>query len=232
MPHADSLTKVVRLLALSDTAFPVGAFSFSDGLESAVACGVVRDAPSLEEYAYTIACQVAHTDGVAALCSLRAAESGDFDELLRADSTLIMAKTSFEARLKAVRMGRRLAELAARILPTPLTQRWHDAVQGGLADGCYATSLGVLCSAAEVGELEMFAAVVFGALATVSGAALRLLRLSHFDTQSLMFRLSERTDALYADVCEMTLDEMYTFAPEADILMSIHERGFSRMFMN
>jgi urease accessory protein len=66
----------------------------------------------------------------------------------------------------------------------------------------------------------------------VSGAALRLLRLSHFDTQRLMFRLSERTDALYADVCEMTLDEMYTFAPEADILMSIHERGFSRMFMN
>ena len=103
MPHADSLTQVVRLLALSDTAFPVGAFSFSDGLESAVACGVVRDAPSLEEYAYTIACQVAHTDGVAALCALRAAESGNFDELLRADSTLIMAKTSFEARLKAVR---------------------------------------------------------------------------------------------------------------------------------
>ena len=232
MPHADSLTQVVRLLALSDTAFPVGAFSFSDGLESAVACGVVRDAPSLEEYAYTIACQVAHTDGVAALCALRAAESGDFDELLRADSTLIMAKTSFEARLKAVRMGRRLAELAARILPTPLAQKWHDAVQGGLADGCYATSLGVLCSVAEVGEREMFAAVVFGALATVSGAALRLLRLSHFDTQSLMFRLSERTDALYAEVREMTLDEMYTFAPEADILMCVHERGFSRMFMN
>ena len=232
MPHADSLTQVVRLLALSDTAFPVGAFSFSDGLESAVACGVVRDAPSLEEYAYTIARQVAHTDGVAALCALRAAESGDFDQLLRADSALIIAKSSFEARLKTVRMGRRLAELVARILPTPLTQRWHDAVQGGLADGCYATSLGVLCSAAEVAGSEMFAAVVFGALATVSGAALRLLRLSHFDTQRLMFRLSERTDALYADVRDLALDEMYTFAPETDILMFAHERGFSRLFMN
>ena len=50
-------SKVARLLRLaefSDSAFPVGAFSFSNGLETAADRGLVRDAASLEEYVRTM----------------------------------------------------------------------------------------------------------------------------------------------------------------------------------
>ena len=30
----------------------------------------------------------------------------------------------------------------------------------------------------------------------------------------------------------MTLDEMHAFAPQIDILASLHEKGVKRMFMN
>ena len=46
-------SKVARLLRLaefSDSAFPVGAFSFSNGLETAVAEGLVHDAVTLEAF--------------------------------------------------------------------------------------------------------------------------------------------------------------------------------------
>lgn len=66
----------------------------------------------------------------------------------------------------------------------------------------------------------------------VLSAALRLVRVSHYDTQSILFRLSGEVPALYEAVRLLRLDEMSAFAPQADILASLHEKGEMRMFMN
>ena len=66
----------------------------------------------------------------------------------------------------------------------------------------------------------------------VLGAALRCVRVSHYDTQRILYRLGDRTDSLYDEIRDMTIDEMHAFAPQADILASMHEKGSSRMFMN
>ncbi len=232
MLSAESLGVVVRLLAVGDTAFPVGGFSFSDGLESAVACGVVSDAATLGDYAHTTLRQMATTDGIAAITAHRAARNGDFEALQRADRALHNFKTLAEARLKTLRMGRRLAELAARIAPSHLTSEWNTLLQHAHTEGTYAVSLAVLCASAGIAEREMFGVLVFGSLATVLGAALRLLRVSHFESQRLMFDLADSADALYDMARVRSLDEMSGFAPEVEILSALHERGFSRMFMN
>ena len=64
------------------------------------------------------------------------------------------------------------------------------------------------------------------------GAALRCVRVSHYDTQRILFRLAATAEATYDEVRDMTLDEMHAFAPQIDILASLHEKGVKRMFMN
>ena len=66
----------------------------------------------------------------------------------------------------------------------------------------------------------------------VLSAALRCVRVSHYDTQRILYRLSGQADALYDEISDMDIDEMHAFAPQADILASMHEKGMSRMFMN
>ena len=44
----DEITRLMRLLEFSDSAFPVGTFSFSNGLETAAFEGIVYDAQTLE----------------------------------------------------------------------------------------------------------------------------------------------------------------------------------------
>ena len=102
-------------MQLCDSALPVGGFSFSCALESAVAQGVVRDEPSLGEFVQTVVRQTLFQDGVAALYAFRNAAS--YEELLRADRELYARKASREWRTMSTRMGRKLADLGAEMLP-------------------------------------------------------------------------------------------------------------------
>ncbi len=58
--------QLIRLLEFADSAFPVGTFSFSNGLETAAEEGLVHDAATLEAYTRDIVRQTARTDGIAA----------------------------------------------------------------------------------------------------------------------------------------------------------------------
>ena len=72
----DDATTVMRLLEFTDSAFPVGTFSFSNGLETAAEEGLVHDAATLEQYTQDIVRQAAFTDGVAALHAFRSYNLG------------------------------------------------------------------------------------------------------------------------------------------------------------
>ena len=81
----DDATTVMRLLEFTDSAFPVGTFSFSNGLETAAEEGLVHDAATLEQYTQDIVRQAAFTDGVAALHAFRSYNLGYYEGILNAD---------------------------------------------------------------------------------------------------------------------------------------------------
>jgi len=223
---------LMRLLQFTDSTFPVGTFSFSNGLETAAYENIVTDARTLEEFAWSQACQAAFNDGVAALHSHRAFLRGDYDAIAEADRTLILFKMNGEARMMIQRMGKKLAELGQRLVPGGIIARWLGDIKAGKVPGTYSVAQGIVFAAAGIGEEEMFCSHQYGVVNMVLGAALRCVRVSHYDTQEILFRISGRTEGLYRQASRMGLDEMNAFYPELDILASLHEKGAMRMFMN
>lgn len=217
-------------MQLCDSALPVGGFSFSCALESAVAQGVVRDVPSLEEFTQTVVRQTLFQDGVAALYAF--GNAAEYDELLRVDRELYARKTPREWRTMSTRMGRKLAELGAEILPCPELERWQKDVASGATRGNYAVTQGLLFSLCGATQQELFSAVGYGVAAMVAGAALRLMRITHHDTQRLLFITAFQVEELYPRAAELTLEQMQGFAPQLEVLASLHERGTQRMFMS
>ena len=67
---------------------------------------------------------------------------------------------------------------------------------------------------------------------TVLNAALRCVRVSHYDTQRIFFRLAAEIGPLYNEAATMEYDDMNAFVPQTDILASLHEKGSKRLFMN
>jgi len=223
---------VMRLLEFTDSAFPVGTFSFSNGIETAAEEGLVHDAATLEAYTRDIARQAAFTDGVAALHALRSYRSGRYAGILRADSQTIRCKLNAEARLMTRRMGRKLAELSQHIFSDRTAALWLGDIARGRTPGTYPVAQGIVFGACGISEKELFCAQLYGAASTVVSAALRCVRVSHYETQRILFRAAEGADELYAAVRELDLDDMHAFAPQIDILASLHEKGSKRMFMN
>lgn len=231
-PIDSRMLAAMRLLQFTDSTFPVGTFSFSNGLETAGFEGMVHDAATLRDFTASQALQAAMTDGVAALHAHRAFLRGDYDAIAEADRMLIRFKMNDEARLMLRRMGKKFAELAAKLFDNPISSRWLEDIKADKVPGTFPVAQGIAYAAAGVGEKELFCAHQYGVINMVLSAALRCVKVSHYDTQKILFDLSEKVEDMYAEAAEMKLSDMNAFFPELDILASLHEKGNMRMFMN
>lgn len=230
-PKAD-MTTTMRLLQFTDSTFPVGTFSFSNGLETAVFENIVKDADTLREFTKSQALQAAFSDGIAAIHAHRAFLAGDYDKIVEADNMLMLFKMNDEARLMLRRMGKKLAELSSRLFDNEMFGKFLDDIKAEKIDGSYPVAQGMAYAAAGVDEKQLFAAHQYGVINMVLSAALRIVKVSHYDTQKILFDLSRQTESLYREASVMQLKDMNAFFPQLDILASLHEKGNMRMFMN
>ena len=223
---------LMRLLQFTDSAFPIGTFSFSNGLETASFEGIVYDKESLKQYTRSISYQAAFTDGVAVIHSYRAAMNSDYEAIVDTDKMLIMVKMNEESRVMLSRMGRKMIEMGKTLFDNVLISRWLEDIQSKKTPGTYPVAQGLIFSIAEISEHDLFISSQYGVINMILNAALRCVKVSHYDTQSILFELSHEIEELYEKAKELTLNEMNTFVPEIDILASLHEKGNMRMFMN
>jgi urease accessory protein len=227
-----AIPAALRILQFGDSTFPVGAFSFSGGLEMAVQAGVVRDRADLAEYVHTVTHLAATGDGVALLHAHRGAVARDLDLVRRSDEAVQLRKLSEESRTMTLRMGRKLAEAAARVVgDSMLDKRLRDA---GLDQVplTYPAALGALFAHLGLAEEDAFAVHQYGVAVMVLSAALRLMRVNHLDTQAILYTVNATATEEYQRVRDASLDDMASFAPVIDILAASHPHAHVRMFMN
>jgi len=226
------LPELLHLLQFGDSALPVGGFSFSNGLESAIQQAVVRDAATLREFVLTAMRQSATGDGVALLCAHRAARAGDTAALLAIDRATFERKLNEETRLMTVRMGRKLCELSAAIIADDLNREWLVRIKATETAGTHPVSLAIALAALGVERRDAFGVQQYGVASTILGAALRLMRMSFVDTQKILLEATGGVAAAYEEVADAGVEDMASFAPMVDILAAVHVKGHVRMFMN
>lgn len=224
---------LMHVLQMTDSTFPVGTFSFSNGLETAAYEGIVHNSATLEAFTRAASVQAAYSDGVAALAAYRAASVGDYDAIANADMALNRFKMNAEARLMLARMGKKLAELGVKLFPgNELLTRWLEDINSGRLPGTYPVAQGICFAISGMDEEELFCSHQYGVINMILSAALRCVRVSHYDTQLILQRLCAEALEMWNEVKVMTLDQMHAFVPQMDICASLHEKGKMRMFMN
>ena len=231
-PDNSNSSSLARLLQFGDSMFPIGGFSFSCGLESAVQTGVVHDRATLHAFARTALEQAARGDGIALVAAHRAAVTGDIDALIGIDRLVFARKPSEETRTMSTRMGRKFSEICVEVVGAPLISTWLARIADGATPGCYPVALAVNFASQDLSAREAFMVHHYGVATAILGAALRLMRVSHVDTQAILYDLNASVDAAYETAAAARLSDMAGFAPLSDILAAVHTKAHVRLFMN
>ena len=79
---------------------------------------------------------------------------------------------------------------------------------------------------------EALTVYFYGVASGLLNASLRLMRVTHYEVQSIMYRVSELFPELCLRAQETPLSRMTGYAPMTDILAAVHSQGRVRLFMS
>jgi len=214
-----------RLLAWLSPNFPVGAFSYSHGLEAVIAGGAVDDAASLQRW---IAAIVAHGSGRIDADILaeahRAADRGQLAALDAANSRGLAFRATAELALEAAQQGEAFLATCRAAWPDPFIEEWSpDAVCHSAVFGAVAARTRIALGDALIGYLQALAA-------NLVSAGLRLGVIGQTDGQRILAALEPVVaDAASAALARDAADfGAATFA--ADLASMAHEEQYMRLF--
>jgi len=156
-----------RMLQFGDSMFPIGAFAFSSGLESAIQKGVVTNAATLRAFARTALEQAARGDCIALIAAHRAATAGDVDTLARIDAQVYARKLSDEARTMSVRTGKKFTEMGVDVVDAPLLRTWHECIEKSATPGCYPIALAINFAVQDLPASQAFVVHQYGVATTM-----------------------------------------------------------------
>ncbi len=225
-------SELIRILQFADSALPIGGFTFSNGVEAAIQKGVVKDKETLRSFVKTSLKIAAQSDGIALVAAHRALLQDDFDALKKIDWAVYNRKLNEEARLMTTRMGKKLAEISTHTTDLPKITAWLSIIKAGEVPGTHPVTQAILMAEQGISERDVMVMHQYGIAMTILSAAMRLMRVTHYETQHILFELNEEIEQ-FCEIAECgDIERMATYVPVIDLLASIHTQSFVRLFMN
>ena len=218
---------LLRLLQLSSPGLPVGGYSYSQGLESAIDAGIVHDARSARDWiGECLELSVSCLDAPILLRLIDAWAGPDAGKIKYWSEFFLAARDTAELRAETAQMGASLAKLLRDLLPE-------------------AEAPAMLLAAAEIPLPNAFAcaSVLFNvpARAALSGflfawtenqvlAAVKTVPLGQVAGQRMLLSLTDAIERAIARAESLGDDEISNWTPALSILSMRHETQYSRIF--
>jgi len=234
-PHSRGMTaesaaqsSLYRLMAWLSPSYPVGAFSYSSGIEWAVEAGDIKNAESLRAWlAVTLAEGSGFCDAVLFAHAHRAV-SGDDDKSLRAVAELAAALApSKERHLETTAQGNAFIEATDAAWPCAALSRLKAVWDGPVA---YPVAVAVTAAGHGIALEPALAAFLQAVAANLISAGVRLIPLGQTDGQRVLAALETTVTQTAACAPAINLDDIGAAAFRADLAGAHHETQYTRLF--
>lgn len=220
-------TSLQKLAAWLSPAFPVGAFTYSHGLEWAIEVGDVHDAATLHAWLADIAANGAgRNDLILAAAAYRA--GNDLAGLAEIADLAHGLASSRERRLEATAQGRAFADTILKTWGAPTLAALLATPACPLPT--YALAVGIAARDHDL-DLKMTLELLLQAfLANLVSAGVRAVPLGQTDGQRVIRDLAPLIGRIASEALDATLDDIGGAAIAADIAGMRHETQYTRLF--
>jgi len=222
--------QLYRLLTWFSPGFPIGAFSYSHGLETAVASGV-HDKETLQRW---IAAILAHGAGRMDADTLRdahrAASAQDLEVLAATNARGLAFRGTSEMALETTAQGEAFLSTCRAAWPDPLLERWGTMLGAAGGRVCHAAAAGAVTARAGIPLGCAMTAYLQTMAANLVSAALRLGIVGQTDGQRILAALEPVVASAVASSLTRNPAAFGGATLAIELASMAHEIQYSRLF--
>jgi urease accessory protein len=216
-----------RLMTFLSPAFPVGAFSYSSGIEWAVEAGDIGNAASLSGWLAAMLEGSGFCDGVFLAHAHRAAGSRDARALRDIAELSAAFVPSRERQLETSAQGRAFLDIARAAWNCDGLDAMIADCDGGIV---YPVAVGLVSSAHAIPLAPTMHAFLHAVVSNWISAGARLVPLGQTDGQRVLAQLEPVVAATASRALNAALDDLGSATFRADLASLRHETQYTRLF--
>lgn len=218
-----------RLMTWLSPSFPVGAFSYSSGIEWAVENGDISNAETLQDWLSAMLSDGAgFCDGVILCHAWRAAATGNDDAMRDVAELAAALAPSRERNLETTAQGRAFADIAGATWNCAALERLLGVVPPGPI--AYPVAVGTVAAGHGVPLDLTLHAFLHAQTANWISAGVRLIPLGQTDSQRVMAMLEPVVGVVSQRALAAALDDIGSATFRADLASMRHETQYTRLF--
>jgi urease accessory protein len=229
-PEAEPLAQnsLYRLMIWLSPAYPIGAFSYSSGIEWAVEAGDIKNAESLRHWIETMLTEgPGINDSILFVQAHRAVTHGDDAAVVEIAELAAAFAPTRERHLETTTLGRAFIEVTRAAWPCFGLTRLQELWVGPLA---YPIAVAAACAGHRIPLMPASHAFVTALATNWISAGVRLIPLGHTDSQRILKALEPAVATTVRRAVAARLDDLGSATFRADLASMLHETQYTRLF--
>ena len=218
-------SKVLSLLQLVSPALPVGAYSYSEGLETLVEWGTISSNHTLKHWLeQELSYGAIRTEAAVMLRAYQVTVSKDITALSYWNNWLSAARETSELRASSWQMGQSLMGLLLVIKPL-------EAQSFCLQGECnYAVCLGIFAALEQIDSKSLILGYLHSWANNLITAGVKLIPLGQTAGQILLHELHANISAAATEIISLEDDELSSCSWGLSLASMAHETQYTRLF--
>jgi urease accessory protein len=217
---------LLHLLQLASSALPVGAYSYSEGLETLVENGTITNKDTLKHWLEAELRYGAIRLETAVIVRVHeAVTTGDLEKLRYWNLWLSAARETQELRNSSWQMGRSLMQLLAKIQPQVLD------LANAVGNPCnYAIAFGIAAAHWQINPQAALLAYLHSWATNLMTAGMKLIPLGQTAGQEILLNLQPLITSATIEIMELEDDDLSCCSWGLSLASMQHETQYTRLF--
>jgi urease accessory protein len=216
----------LAILQLASPALPVGAYSYSEGLEMLIEDGTITNVENLQDWLKSeLLYGSIRLDAAIMLRGFYAVKSGDIQALKRWNLWLSAARDTEELRAASWQMGRSLMQLLGKLEPDIL-----PVVNAVGYPSNYAIAFAIACAHWDINIQACLLAYLHSWANNLITAGIKIIPLGQTAGQELLLSLQSLLTTTVGEILTMTDDDLGCCNWGLSLASMQHETQYTRLF--
>ncbi len=231
MKEGVSASAWLQLMQLASPALPVGGFSYSEGLEAAVECGLANNEAKARGWLLDqLRLALGRADLPVCAAAMRAWTEGDMARITALNDWLLQTRETSELRQQTEQMGRSLLEWLKNKTPTATSAAQLQILAALQPAPSWPVAFALAAAQTGAPLREAMLAHAFGWAENMVSAAVKAVPLGQSAGQRILEALSEVIPVCVDSALALGDEDRQAFTPMLAILSAQHEVQYSRLF--